>query len=176
MHDPVTLTTGRTLDHAAPVYDILAPLMTLGVETRCHREVVDLLGLQGDEKVLDVGCGTGTLTREIARRLTADAAEVVGLDAATRMLAVAERKAERLDHIRFDAAIAEALPYGDEAFDRFVSTFFFHHIDAGLKQRALMELWRTLRPGGWGIIVDVDIPRNLFGKLCAWSGYVFFQQ
>ncbi len=78
-----------TLDHAALVSDILAPLMTLGIETRCHHEVLDLLALKGNERILDVGCGTGTLARDIARRLTAPGAEVVGLDAATKMLAVA---------------------------------------------------------------------------------------
>ncbi len=176
MPDPATMTSGRTLDHAAPVYDILAPLMTLGIETRCHREVLDLLYLKGDEHILDVGCGTGTLTRAIARRLTAPSAEVVGLDAATKMLAVAKRKAADLDHIRFDAGIAEALSYAGHTFDGFVSTFFFHHVNAELKRRSLEELWRVMRPGGRGVIVDVDVPRNLFGKLCAWSGYVLFQQ
>ncbi len=176
MCDPATLTSGRTLDYAAPVYDLLAPLMTLGVESRCHREVIELLALTGDEQVLDVGCGTGTLTRDIARHLKSGRGEVVGVDAATKMLDVARRKAAGIDRIRFDAEIAELLPYHDESFDRFVSTFFFHHVNSELKQRTLAELWRTLRPGGWGVIVDVDVPRNLFGTLCAWSGYVLFHQ
>lgn len=170
-------TSGRTLDHAAPAYDLLAPLMTLGVESRCSREVLVELQLTGCERVLDIGCGTGKLTREIARRLDPAAGSmVVGLDAAGKMLAVARRKAGRVPNLRFDAAIAEALPYADGTFDRFVSTFFFHHVNAGLKRRTLGELWRVLRPGGRGVIVDVDVPYNLFGALCAWSGYVLFRQ
>ncbi len=176
MRDPATLTSGRTLDHAAPVYDLLAPMMTLGVERRCHREVIDLLALTGGEQVLDVGCGTGTLTCAIAKQLNSGCGAVIGVDAATRMLEVARRKAAGMDCIRFEAEIAESLPYRDESFDRFASTFFFHHVNFQLKQRTLSELWRTLRPGGWGVIVDVDVPRNLFGRLCAWSGYVLFQQ
>ena len=63
-------TEGVTLDHAAKVYDILAPLMTLGLERRFHRLVIRQLALRGDEQILDIGCGTGTLTRDIAAALT----------------------------------------------------------------------------------------------------------
>jgi ubiquinone/menaquinone biosynthesis C-methylase UbiE len=175
--NPADRTSGRTLDHAAPVYDLLAPLMTLGVETRCSRDVLEELRLTGGEKVLDVGCGTGKLTREIAHRLDPQAGSlVIGLDAAMKMLEVARRKAGNVPNLRFEAAIAEELPYADRSFDRFVSTFFFHHVNAGLKRKTLKELWRVLRPGGIGVIVDVDVPYNLFGALCAWSGYVLFHQ
>ena len=37
-------------------------------------------------------------------------------------------------------------------------------------------MWRVLKPGGKAVIVDVDTPTSLFGKLCAWSGYILFQQ
>ena len=53
---------------------------------------------------------------------------------------------------------------------------FFHHIDAGLKCRALNEIWRTLVPGGKTVVVDVCAPTTWFGTLCAWAGYVLFQQ
>ena len=62
-------TAGVTLDHAAKVYDFLAPLMTLGLERRYHRIVIEQLALRGDERILDIGCGTGTLTVEIGRLL-----------------------------------------------------------------------------------------------------------
>lgn len=175
--NPANRTSGRTLDHAAPVYDLLAPLMTLGVEGRCSRDVLEMLHLTGNEQVLDVGCGTGKLTREIARLLSPESgSQVIGLDAAIKMLDVARRKAGSIPNLYFQAAIAEELPYEDNSFDRFVSTFFFHHINASLKRQTLMELWRVLRPGGIGVIVDVDVPYNFFGALCAWSGYVLFRQ
>lgn len=169
-------TRGRTLDHAAKLYDILAPVMTLGQEQRFHRIVLDILRLTGGERVLDIGCGTGALTRKVASKLTSGQAEVVGLDAAPAMIAVARRKAAGLARIRFDVGVAETLDYADASFDAAVSTFFFHHIDAELKRRALAELHRVLKPGGVLAIVDVDIPGNAFGKLCAWAGYWLFQQ
>lgn len=173
---PAPVTRGRTLDHAAAVYDILAPVMTLGQEGRYRQLAIRLLDLRGGENVLDVGCGTGVLTRLIAARLSAANACAVGLDAAPKMIEVARRRGAGLPHLRFDVGVAETLAYPDAAFDRAVSTFFFHHIDAELKRRSLAELLRVLKPGGRLIIVDVDTPTNWFGKLCAWSGYWLFNQ
>ena len=169
-------TRGRTLDHAAEVYDLLAPVMTLGQEGRYRKRAISLLALRGNERVLDVGCGTGVLTRLIAQRLTGADACAVGLDAAPKMIGVARRRASGLPRLRFDVGVAESLAYPDASFDSAVSTFFFHHIDAELKRRSLAELLRVLKPGGRLVIVDVDVPTNWFGRLCAWSGYWLFKQ
>lgn len=170
-------TSGRTLDRVAGIYDLLSPLMTFGQEKRLSRECLGLLELKGGEKVLDVGCGTGTLTIETARRLAGTPGSlVVGMDAAPKMLAVARRKSAGLGNVRFDEGIAEELPYGDESFDCIVSTFFFHHIGFGLKKKALGEMRRVLREKGKIVIVDVDVPVSFFGSCCAWAGYFLFQQ
>jgi len=175
LETPAPATRGRTLDHAAAVYDWLAPVMTLGQEGRYRALAICLLRLSGAERVLDVGCGTGVLTRQIAQRLTGGAL-AVGLDAAPKMIAVARRHARGLPSLRFDVGVAERLTYPDDSFDCAVSTFFFHHIDAELKRRSLAELRRVLRPGGRLVVVDVDVPTNWFGKFCAWSGYWLFKQ
>lgn len=170
-------TDGVTLDHAAPVYDLLAPVMTLGLERRFHRMVVDRLALKGNERILDIGCGTGTLTRDIAKALSDKTASCcTGLDAAEKMIAIAIKKAHGIPNIQFDAAIAEQLPYPDASFDAALSTFFFHHINFELKKTVLAETARVLRPGGKFFIVDVDVPTTWFGQLCARSGHWLFQQ
>jgi ubiquinone/menaquinone biosynthesis C-methylase UbiE len=170
-------TAGITLDHAAPVYDWLAPLMTLGSEHRLHRQVVARLALDRPAAVLDVGCGTGALTRQIYDALPADSPRrVCGVDAAEAMIAVAGKKAGSRPGLGFVAALAEELPFPGGSFDRVLSTFFFHHLNYGLKIQSLAEIWRVLRPGGQAAILDVDIPYSLFGKLCAWSGYWLFHQ
>ena len=170
-------TAGITLDHAAPLYDWLAPLMTLGSEHRLHRQVVARLALDRPAAVLDIGCGTGTLTRQIYDALPAEAPRrVCGVDAAEAMIAVAQKKAGARPGLEFAAALAEELPYPDGSFDRVLSTFFFHHLNYELKVKALAEIWRVLRPGGQAAILDVDVPYSLFGQICAWSGYWLFHQ
>ena len=175
--NPAQQTTGRTLDHVAGVYDLLEPLMMFGMDRTIRQAVVRWLAASPCERVLDVGCGTGVLTREIAAALPrTDRALAVGVDAATNMIRVAQRNAGREARLAFVPALAEQLPFADHAFDRAVSTMFFHHINAGLKRRALNEIWRTLAPGGRLMVADVMPPTTLFGRVCAWSGYVLFQQ
>ncbi len=170
-------TAGITLDHAAPVYDWLAPLMTLGSEHRLHKQVVARLALDRPADVLDIGCGTGTLTRQIYDALPADAPRrVCGVDAAEAMIAVAQKKAGARPGLAFAAALAEELPYPDGSFDRVLSTFFFHHLNYELKVKSLAEIARVLRPGGQAAILDVDVPYSFFGQICAWSGFWLFHQ
>ncbi len=170
-------TEGITLDHAASLYDWLAPLMTLGAEQRLHRQVVARLAVDRPATVLDVGCGTGTLTRQVHDALPdMPARRICGVDAAEEMIRVARAKAGPRPHLEFAAALAEDLPYDRATFDRVLSTFFFHHLHYALKVRALAECWRVLRPGGQAVILDVDVPYSAFGRLCAWSGYWLFRQ
>lgn len=170
-------TRGRTLDYAAGVYDLLSPLMIFGQEKILGNKAIELLNLKGIEKIIDIGCGTGSLTIDIGRKLSAEkGGQIIGIDAAAKMIKIARKKADGIEQVRFDISAAEKLEYEDAIFDFAVSTFFFHHIDFELKKMALNEIWRTLKNNGKAVIVDVDIPTNLFGKICAWSGYVLFQQ
>lgn len=176
MDNPAQKTSGRTLDHAAGLYDILSPLVTLGCEPRLHRQVVALLDMGPGCRVLDVGCATGALSAQIARTCVPLGGDVVGIDAAAKMIGVARRKHGQEANLSFDAVLAEDLPYADGTFDRVVSTFFFHHVNRGLKERCLAEMHRVLRPGGRAVVVDVDVPTHWFGRLCAYSGYLLFRQ
>jgi ubiquinone/menaquinone biosynthesis C-methylase UbiE len=170
-------TRGRTLDYAASVYDWLSPLMTFGHEKKMGQIALKLMNLKGHEKIIDIGCGTGTLTLEAGQKLSADkGGHIIGIDAAAKMIALARKKVPAMPQVRFDVAAAEKLGYKDESFDLALSTFFFHHIDAQLKLAALNEMWRVLKKGGKAVIVDVDTPTTLFGKICAWSGYILFHQ
>jgi len=170
-------TEGVTLDHAAPIYDLLAPIMTLGLERRFHHLVIEQLALRGEEQVLDIGCGTGTLTRELANALSNKSRSLcIGLDAAEEMVKIARIKSSKIPNIQFDAAIAEELPYPSGKFDAVVSTFFFHHVHLELKKNVLAEAARVLKPGGRLVVVDVDVPTTWFGSLCARSGHWLFQQ
>jgi len=104
--------------------------------------LADLAGMAGGDRVLDVGCGTGVVAREAARRVGAEG-RVVGLDLNPRMLAVARRLAPEIEWRQGDAG---DLPFEDGSFDLVASQYaamFFP--DPAL---ALREMWRVLAPGG----------------------------
>ena len=176
MHTKSVPTRGRTLDYAAVVYDFLEPILLLGKQAEYDRHIVSLLELHQEDRVLDLGCGTGVLTRMIADQLDAEAGGVsVGIDAAARMIQVARKKRGN-EVCRFDVAAAENLPHEDGAFDAVVSSLFFHHVDLDLKTKALAEAWRVLRPRGKLVIADMHVPTTRMGALVSHVSRWFFMQ
>jgi SAM-dependent methyltransferase len=93
------------------------------------------------QKVLDVACGTGVLTREVARHV-GRSGFVAGVDANPGMLAVAARTSPEIE---WRQAGAETLPYDDNFFDAIVCQFGLMYFD---QQTALREMMRVLVPGG----------------------------
>ena len=169
-------TRGRTLDYAAFVYDILEPVLLLGKQVEYDKHIVSLLKLEGSDRVLDLGCGTGVLTRMIADRLNADAGgEAIGIDAAAKMISVARKKHATVN-CQFDVMAAESLSYADASFDAVVSSLFFHHVQQDLKEKALAEAFRVLRPGGRLIIADMHVPTTWMGALVSHVSRWFFMQ
>lgn len=169
-------TRGRTLDHAARVYDCLEPLLLLGRQAPYNRSMVDALELQPTHRVLDLGCGTGVLTRLIADQLNAASGGFcLGIDAAAKMIAVAEKKRASAT-CRFEVMAAENLTLEDRSFDAVVSSLFFHHVPLDLKHKALYESFRVLKPGGRLVIADMHIPTTGMGALVSHvSRWFFFQ-
>jgi ubiquinone/menaquinone biosynthesis C-methylase UbiE len=103
--------------------------------------------------VLEIGCGTGNLTLQIAERFPD--AHVCGLDPDPRALAIARAKARRRGAtVQWDEGSAADLPYPDASMDRVVSSLMFHPLDGADRERALAEVRRVLRPGGQLHLVD----------------------
>jgi ubiquinone/menaquinone biosynthesis C-methylase UbiE len=169
-------TRGIVLTRAASVYDWLAPAMMFWQEHPLNNRAISFLKPEPHWSVLDVGCATGGMALALAKRLSANEGGLaIGLDASLEMVAVARQKIKQLP-CRFDIGVAEKLPYPDASFDGLTSTFFFHHLNLEDKLTALREAKRVLKPGGRCVIVDVDVPTSLFGKIQAYSGYWLFKQ
>ncbi|MGH7266660.1 MAG: class I SAM-dependent methyltransferase [Candidatus Rokuibacteriota bacterium] len=131
-------------DWALPLYDPLVMLIG-GDPTRSV--LVDRAAIRPGDRVLEIGCGTGSLLLRIKRRHPD--AEVVGLDPDPKALARASQKAARAAvAIQLDEGFADDLPYPDASFDRVFSSFMLHHLPDDEKARALREARRVLRPRG----------------------------
>ena len=100
--------------------------------------------------VADVGTGTGFVAHGLASR----AAHVIGFDASTDMLAVAQRNLSNLNNVEFREAAGDQLPVPDGTFDGVFANMFLHH--APDPARTIKELARTLKPGGVICITDLD--------------------
>jgi SAM-dependent methyltransferase len=105
-------------------------------------------------RLLDVGCGPGSITRGLARRLAPG--EVVGVDLSKETLASAraEAAAGRLSNVRFEEASVYQLPFPDGSFD----VSYAHQVIQHLREpgAALREMLRVVRPGGFVAVRDVD--------------------
>lgn len=149
-------------------YHFLTPMYDVGIrftmpEQRLKRTLLRLAGIAANSRVLDLGCGTGTLLL-IGYELHPDASWVgvdpdgAVIDRARRKLAVAGARA------RLELGSATALPFAGASFDRVLSTLVIHHLDPNQKREAFAEILRVLRPGGEVHIADFGVPRGLFTR------------
>ena len=166
-------TQGRVLNNAAYIYDLVQPLVTFGQEGRINAAMADTLNLEPGSRILDVGCGTGLMTAELARR-NRDC-RALGIDASAPMIKVAKKK-RGSERCRFLQALAEDLPFDDGSFDAVTSALFFHHIDLPLKKKALSEIYRVLKSPGVLLVADMGIPYTGIGRLTSFLAWKIYRQ
>lgn len=106
--------------------------------------LVDGVGIDPDDEVLDIGTGTGNAAITAARV----GADVIGIDISEDLLDTARRRTDTIEYsnITFDAGDAAALPYADDTFDVTISNL--GHMYADPPDTAARELIRVTRPGG----------------------------
>ncbi len=118
-----------------------------------RRALLEQAGVRSGQRVLDVGCGTGSLV-VLIKRLHPDV-DVVGLDPDPKALARARRKAEReAVSIRLDRGFSDELPYPAASFDLVFSSLMFHHLATEERGPTLREIRRVLKPGGFLHLLD----------------------
>lgn len=126
-------------------------------------QIFNALALRGDEKVLDVGCGSGILLNEAARQLSTGKATGIDIWAphsggGSYALLMKNAKAEGVaDKIEFKQADVRKLPFGDASFDVIVSSGALHHIgrDRSDHEQAINEMLRVLKPEGKIALMDI---------------------
>jgi demethylmenaquinone methyltransferase/2-methoxy-6-polyprenyl-1,4-benzoquinol methylase len=144
-------------DRVAGRYDLLNSLMSAGLHHRWRKRAVDVAAPAPAASILDICCGTGDLTLELARRVS-PGGNVVGCDFSEPMLDLAREKANRqgIDGVRFEWADALSLPYADDRFDTVTVGFGLRNFadwDKGLREMA-----RVLEPNGKLVILEFTKP------------------
>jgi ubiquinone/menaquinone biosynthesis C-methylase UbiE len=148
-------TTGLVLHWAAP-YDLLVWFVMRGKERAFREKLAQLARLAAGERVLDIGCGTGTLAIAAKQHVGA-AGTVCGVDASSEMIARARKKsAKASSQVEFSEGVVEALPYPDQHFDVVLSTLMLHHLGPKVRRQCASEVRRVLRPGGRWFVVDFE--------------------
>ena len=138
-------------------YDLLNHLLSLNIDRRWRRavarELQDILA-RPEAIVLDVACGTGDLSIELAASAKAD---VIGTDFCRPMLALADRKiAEIESRIPLVESDAMSLPFADESFDAVTIAFGLRNLSD--TSDGLIELRRILKPGGRLVVLECSKP------------------
>lgn len=143
-----------------PLYDPL--LKWIMREETFKRRLTSQANIQPGMTVLDLGCGTGTLTLMIKR--AHPNADVTGLDGDPQVLDIARDKSRGVN-IQWDEGLASSLPYPDSVFDRVVTSLVIHHLVTDDKRLAFKEVYRVLKPHGELHLVDFGPPHSSLTRL-----------
>lgn len=144
----------------APVYDLLNHLLSAGIDIWWRKVAARSLALADDQRNLDVACGTGDLTRELARRV--NRGQVVGIDFCEPMVTRAHDKMKRGDlshRVQVLVGDGESLPFPDASFDRASIAYGIRNM--ATPEKGLSEMFRVLKPGGRVAVLEFSRPRFL---------------
>lgn len=143
--------------NVAKHYDIMNTILSFHQDAYWRRFAVKQLGLQPGDRLLDVACGTGMLTKEALRQ--EPMLSVEALDFSPEMLQHGEQrlaKAGLLDRVNLVEGDAMNLPYHKDSFDCAMSAFALRNVPDVMQ--ALKEMRRVVKPGGRVVTLELAKP------------------
>jgi demethylmenaquinone methyltransferase/2-methoxy-6-polyprenyl-1,4-benzoquinol methylase len=153
----------------AGTYDRYARLLSFGQDPRWRAFLVSRVDAGPGDAVVDVACGTGAVSVELARTL---GCRVVGVDQSPEMLAEGRRRVEAAglgDRIELRDGRAEELPFADGTFAGLTFTYLLRYVDD--PAATMRELVRVVRPGGTIAMLEFAVPPRPLPR-AAWEAWV----
>ena len=166
----------RHFSEAAPEYDRATRLLSLGRDAAWKCQLIKALPELTAPHCLDLACGTGDICFLLAERF--HDAQIEGLDLTAEMLLLAEIRNSFDERVRFVLGDMGALPQVDASVDLVTGSYALRN--APDLERALQEINRVLRPGGYAAFLDFSKPDSAFlqalqfrllkfwGSFCGW--------
>jgi ubiquinone/menaquinone biosynthesis C-methylase UbiE len=146
------------MERMAPSYDSYMRKITLGRENALREMTVNLAQVKPGDCVLEVGCGTGTLTLA-AKRQAGPSGKVFGIDIIPGMIDLSQQKAAqaKLD-VKFQLGSIEDIPFSANQFDVVMCSFMIFHMSEMVRRKGIAEIYRVLKPQGQLMVLDLALP------------------
>jgi len=152
--------------HWAWLYDSVLRVTTLGQEQSLRRQTIELAELRPGQRILDIGCGTGTLLILAAQAVPGIRAQ--GIDPSPEMIERARQKAvEAGVETSFEVGAIEKLDFETETVDVVMCSLMLHHLPTRTLHDGLVEILRVLKPGGRLVVIDFPGPGPMLHRLSA---------
>lgn len=120
------------------------------------KKLIDYTGLNGQHDYLEVGCGSGVVTKYLAKEYGGN---ITGIDVDPQQIELAKKDADGIANINYFEADATSLPFEDNKFDVVLAFGVLHHIENWLD--ALKEIKRVLKNGGYFLYADIIYPERI---------------
>ncbi len=144
-------------DNISTNYDGLNRVISMGIDQKWRKKVIDMITAKRPNSYLDIATGTGDLALQFAARLPKT--KIVGLDLSEGMLSMARKKVVNTPlekQIEFIKGDSEALPFDDNSFEAITVSFGIRNFQN--LEKGLSEILRVLSPGGIFVILETSVP------------------
>jgi ubiquinone/menaquinone biosynthesis C-methylase UbiE len=148
-------------------YDSYMRKITFGRERILREETIRLAQVKPRDCVLEVGCGTGTLTLA-AKRQAGASGKVFGIDIIPGMIEVSQRKAAQAkEEITFQLGSIDNIPFPANQYDVVMCSFMIFHMSMTTLRKGITEAYRVLKPQGRLLVLDLALPTQPLQRFIA---------
>jgi ubiquinone/menaquinone biosynthesis C-methylase UbiE len=146
------------MEKVVGTYDSYMKKITLGRENKLREITVNLAEVKPGDSILEVGCGTGTLSIA-AKRIAGPAGRVFGIDIIPGMVDLSRQKAIKANlDVTFQLGSIDHIPFPDGQFDAVMCSFMIFHMSEAVRRTGMEEIYRVLKPQGRLLVIDLSLP------------------